>query len=111
MSSAEGSAFVPSSVTVFPLTLTRPCVISSSDSRREATPAADRIFCNLSPTATFYLHRVTDVLTQTTQRPRSNVDKCALRAPHARREYVRGYGDYGDYVPSTAVQKSISRQM
>src|SRR6187399_3656594 len=48
ISSTERSAFVPSSVTVLPFTDTRPWVISSSDNRREATPAADRIFCSRS---------------------------------------------------------------
>ena len=45
ISSTDGSAFDPSSVTVLPLTVTRPCVISVSAVRREATPAAERIFC------------------------------------------------------------------
>src|ERR1041385_3647769 len=42
------SALLPSSVTVCPFTLTRPCVINSSALRREVTPAAAMIFCNLS---------------------------------------------------------------
>src|SRR6187402_2720252 len=49
ISSTDRSAFVPSSVTVLPFTDTRPCVISSSDSRRDATPAAERTFWRRSP--------------------------------------------------------------
>src|SRR6476661_7500847 len=49
ISSCSGSARVPSVVTVLPLTATRPCVISSSASRRDATPAAEMIFCSRSP--------------------------------------------------------------
>ena len=41
---AVGSALVPSSRTVAPLTVTRPSSISCSDARRDATPACDRIF-------------------------------------------------------------------
>src|SRR5579859_5913456 len=48
MESCAGSAFVPSSVTVFPLTATRPVVISSSALRREQIPAAAMIFCRRS---------------------------------------------------------------
>ena len=44
ISSAAGSAFDPSSVTVLPLTVTRPWVMSVSAVRRDATPAAERIF-------------------------------------------------------------------
>jgi hypothetical protein len=44
MSSRVTSALVPSSVTVWPLTLTRPWVIATSAARREATPARERIF-------------------------------------------------------------------
>src|SRR5206468_190207 len=47
MSSRAGSAFVPSSKVVTPFTLTRPSRIICSDARRDATPACDRIFCNL----------------------------------------------------------------
>ena len=43
-----GSAFVPSSVTVTPLTDTRPCRMESSAARREATPAPDDSFCSRS---------------------------------------------------------------
>ncbi len=45
MSSRDGSALVPNSRTVWPLTETRPSASSCSEARREATPAADRIFC------------------------------------------------------------------
>src|SRR5215210_5440629 len=48
MSSFAGSALVPSSRTVVPLTVTRPSSISCSDARRDATPACDRIFCSRS---------------------------------------------------------------
>src|SRR5947207_8093591 len=51
ISSREASAFVPSSVTTLPFTDTRPWVISSSESRREATPAVERIFCRRCPGA------------------------------------------------------------
>src|SRR3954468_1282849 len=51
MSSASGSARVPSSVIVVPLTVTRPCWISVSAVRREAMPAADKIFCRRSAMA------------------------------------------------------------
>src|SRR4051812_13438818 len=47
MWSRSRSALVPSSVTIWPFTLTRPCVINSSALRREVTPAAAMIFCNL----------------------------------------------------------------
>src|SRR5688500_5809618 len=46
MSSTSGSAFVPSSLTVAPLTWTRPSSMSFSAARREAMPAAEMIFCN-----------------------------------------------------------------
>src|SRR5215467_13656233 len=46
--SVERSALLPSSVTVWPFTLTRPWVISSSALRREAMPAAAMIFCRRS---------------------------------------------------------------
>src|SRR5690606_36950232 len=36
----------PSSVIVSPLTVTRPSTMSVSATRRDATPAADRIFCS-----------------------------------------------------------------
>src|SRR5262245_36260281 len=48
MWSEERSALLPSSVTVCPFTLTRPCVINSSALRREAIPAAAMIFCRRS---------------------------------------------------------------
>src|SRR4051812_16036466 len=48
MSSRVASALVPSSVTMWPFTWTRPCLISSSDRRRDATPACERIFCRRS---------------------------------------------------------------
>src|SRR3954469_19692714 len=48
MSSRAGSALVPSSRTVVPLTVTRPSSISCSAARREAMPACDKIFCSLS---------------------------------------------------------------
>src|ERR1051326_1156971 len=48
MWSVSRSALLPSSVTVWPFTVTRPCVISSSALRREETPAAAMIFCNRS---------------------------------------------------------------
>src|SRR5688572_4481891 len=51
MSSVSASALVPSSVTVLPLTVTRPCSIRVSAVRREAIPAADRIFCSRSAIA------------------------------------------------------------
>src|ERR1700730_11162885 len=44
MSSRAASAFVPSSRTVVPFTVTRPSSISFSEARREAIPACDRIF-------------------------------------------------------------------
>ena len=44
MVSAEGSALVPSAVTILPLMVTRPARMSSSDLRREATPAEARSF-------------------------------------------------------------------
>ena len=43
-----GSTLVPSSVTSLPLTRTLPAVITFSASRREATPAAAKIFCKRS---------------------------------------------------------------
>src|SRR3989442_8907960 len=48
MSSCAGSAFVPSSRTVTPFTVTRPASISCPVARREAIPAWERIFCNRS---------------------------------------------------------------
>jgi hypothetical protein len=49
MSSRDGSARVPSSVTVTPLIDTRPCEIRTSAARRDDTPEADRIFCSRIP--------------------------------------------------------------
>src|SRR5664279_1073527 len=48
MWSSSISALLPSSVTICPLTDTRPLVISSSALRREAIPAAAMIFCSRS---------------------------------------------------------------
>src|SRR5688572_5971823 len=48
MSSRAALARVPSSRTVTPLTVTRPWTMSSSDRRREAMPARDRIFWSRS---------------------------------------------------------------
>src|SRR6185437_4759606 len=48
MWSRSASAFVPSSVTAFPFTVTRPSTINCSALRRDATPAAERIFCRRS---------------------------------------------------------------
>src|SRR5271157_1528740 len=48
MRSCAESALEPSSVTVFPLTATRPWRINSSALRREVMPAAAMIFCSLS---------------------------------------------------------------
>jgi len=48
MSSRDGSAFVPSSVTVVPLTVTRLSSMRRSDARLEAMPACDKIFCKRS---------------------------------------------------------------
>src|SRR5215510_6852345 len=48
ISSTAGSALVPSSRAVEPLTVTRPSTISRSPARREATPARDRIFWSRS---------------------------------------------------------------
>src|SRR4029453_12936889 len=45
ITSLSGSAFVPSSRTVSPFTITRPSRIIVSEARRDATPAVDRIFC------------------------------------------------------------------
>src|ERR1700730_12530840 len=47
-SSCTGSALVPSSRTMAPLTLTRPSRINCSLARRDATPARERIFCSRS---------------------------------------------------------------
>jgi len=44
MLSVSGSALVPSSVTIWPLRVTRPAVMISSALRREAMPAEARIF-------------------------------------------------------------------
>src|SRR6185369_9140854 len=52
------SAFVPSSRTVVPLTVTRPSRINCSDARRDAIPACDRIFCSRSTVATIMPHPV-----------------------------------------------------
>src|SRR5690554_2808479 len=41
----------PSSMTTSPLTSTRPAAIRSSETRREATPAAAISFCNRMPSA------------------------------------------------------------
>src|SRR5205085_64177 len=54
MSSCAGSALVPSSRMVSPLTVTRPSTISCSDARRDATPARDRIFCSRSIAHTYH---------------------------------------------------------
>ena len=51
ISSRDGSALVPSSVTVTPFTCTWPSRISSSQARRLATPAWARSFCRRSPAA------------------------------------------------------------
>src|SRR5690348_1886072 len=48
MTSCSASAFVPNSTTTLPLRVTRPAKIISSALRRDATPLADIIFCNLS---------------------------------------------------------------
>src|SRR5258706_10827805 len=48
MWSLSRSAFEPSSVMVFPFTVTRPSTINSSALRRLVTPACDRIFCRRS---------------------------------------------------------------
>src|SRR5215203_6038898 len=53
MSSSEASAFVPSSRTVVPFTVTRPSSISCSDARLEAIPACDRIFWRRSTSLCF----------------------------------------------------------
>src|SRR5436190_5379260 len=50
ITSLLGSAFVPSSSTVSPFTMTRPSRIIFSEARRDATPALDKIFCNLLST-------------------------------------------------------------
>ena len=42
---------VPGSVTMRPFTATRPAAIRSSETRREATPAAASTFCSRSPSA------------------------------------------------------------
>src|SRR4051812_44291815 len=57
MSSASGSAFVPSSRAGVPLTVTRPSSISCSEARREATPACDRIFCSRSISTAYSTRR------------------------------------------------------
>src|ERR1041384_3320285 len=44
MSSVAGSAFVPISVTAWPLTVTRPSAMSFSAARRDARPACEMIF-------------------------------------------------------------------
>src|SRR5208283_4951277 len=44
MVSVSGSALVPCSVTIWPLRVTRPAAMISSALRREAMPAAARIF-------------------------------------------------------------------
>src|SRR5688572_4627063 len=51
IASFAGSALVPSSRTVWPFTITRPSRIICSDARRDATPAAERIFCSLIKTS------------------------------------------------------------
>ena len=43
------STLRPGSSTVTPLTVTRPAAMRSSDTRRDATPAAAMTFCNRSP--------------------------------------------------------------
>src|SRR5208282_6824969 len=48
MWSRDSSAFVPSSVTTRPFTVTRPETIISSARRREARPARAMIFCRRS---------------------------------------------------------------
>src|SRR5580692_3305084 len=48
ITSLSGSAFVPCSVTTFPLRVTRPAAMISSALRREAMPDAAMIFCSLS---------------------------------------------------------------
>src|SRR5512133_4072695 len=48
MSACSGSTFAPSSLTTWPFTVTRPAVISSSQARREAMPAAASTFCKRS---------------------------------------------------------------
>src|SRR5688500_7964993 len=50
MASRSGSALSPSPATR-PLTVTKPCSMSSSALRREAMPARARIFCSLSSIA------------------------------------------------------------
>src|SRR5512136_141214 len=52
MESLSGSALLPSSVTTWPFTATRPAVMRSSAARREVMPAWASIFCNLSSTVT-----------------------------------------------------------
>src|SRR6185369_6661639 len=49
MSSRSGSARVPSSSATWPFTTTRPWRMSSSATRREDTPAWDRIFWSRTP--------------------------------------------------------------
>src|SRR5579859_458690 len=53
-----GSIRVPRTRTTFPFTITRPALISSSQSRREAIPALASTFCNRSGLTIFpYVYR------------------------------------------------------
>src|SRR6185503_5203539 len=90
MSSRAGSAFVPSSRTVVPLTVTRPSSINCSDARREATPAWERIFCKRSIT--------TDCLSRRHGEHEGHEKLMGLRVLRALRDFVRRRMRVVDYV-------------
>src|SRR5262249_59566156 len=77
MSSDDGSALLPSAVTVTPFTVTRPSSMRCSEERREATPACDRIFWRRSilPTTLYHEGTKNTKITKTTHSGRSRIQE------------------------------------
>src|SRR5205085_136327 len=106
-----GSTRMPCSVTSCPFTSTRPSLIMSSATRREATPAAARTFCSRTPASLrcsasrgFFSNPLVSSLIarrRTCLALRSSIDRrrirgrCGVGVGHVNRAFLVGFIGYG----------------